>query len=94
MALEPSGEIECGSKRFAPVKISMQLVEHHRIDRRDPRSAQSDAAAFAGKNLHDGALYVMRQQHDTDETLISYGDLAKAMRPTEQYKALPAKAPQ
>jgi putative transposase len=72
----------------------MHLVEQHRIDRHDPRFAQIDAAAFASKNLYNSALYLMRQQYIADETVISWGDLDKAMQPTEQYKALPAKVSQ
>ncbi len=74
--------------------IPMQLVEQHRIDQHDPRFAQIDAAAFASKNLYNGALYIMRQQFIQDQTIISYGNLDKLMQPTEQYRALPAKVAQ
>jgi hypothetical protein len=35
----------------------MQLVEQHVIDRKDPRFAVIDKAAFASKNLYNAALY-------------------------------------
>jgi hypothetical protein len=54
---------------------TVQLVEHYRIDRHDPRFAQIDVTSFASKNLYNSALYVMRQQDITDETIISYSDL-------------------
>jgi len=72
----------------------MQLVEHHRIDRHDPRFMEIDAAAFASKNLYNSALYLMRQQFIADQTVIAYTALDKLMQPTEQYKALPAKVAQ
>lgn len=34
----------------------MQLTEQHIIDRKDPRYAVIDAAAFASKNLYNAAL--------------------------------------
>src|SRR5215469_6682639 len=74
--------------------MMMQLVEQHRIDRHDPRWSQIDAATFASKNLYNSALYLMRQQYITHETVIPYNDLDKQMQPTEQYKALPAKVSQ
>src|SRR5262245_61217410 len=36
----------------------MQLVEHHLIDRHDPRWQAIDAAAFASKHLYNAALYL------------------------------------
>jgi hypothetical protein len=76
------------------VRIGMQLVEQHRIDHHDPRFAQIDTAAFASKNLYNGALYVMRQQFIADQSVILYGPLDRLMQTTEQYKALPAKVAQ
>ncbi len=39
----------------------MQLVEQHCIDKRDPRYAVIDEAAFKSKNLYNAALYEIRQ---------------------------------
>jgi putative transposase len=39
---------------------SMQLTEQHVIDRKDPRFATIDAAAFKSKNLYNAALYGIR----------------------------------
>src|SRR5262245_17042554 len=75
-------------------RITMQLVEQHRIDRHDPRFAAIDAATFASKNLYNATLYAMRQQFIADQTAIPYGDLDKLMQPTDAYKALPAKVAQ
>jgi hypothetical protein len=38
-----------------------KLTEQHVIDRKDPRFAVIDAAAFRSKNLYNAALYVIRQ---------------------------------
>ena len=73
----------------------MQLVEHHRIDRYDPRWVEIDVAAFASKNLYNAALYVTRQAYiKQNHTVIGYEDLDRLMRATEQYRALPAKVAQ
>jgi hypothetical protein len=40
----------------------MQLTEQHVTDRKDPRFAVIDAAAFASKNLYNAALYEIRKE--------------------------------
>ncbi|KPV54811.1 transposase [Kouleothrix aurantiaca] len=72
----------------------MRLVEHHRIDRHDPRFAAIDAAAFASKNLYNAANYVVRQAYIFRAERIHYPALAHQMRQTEPYRALPAKVAQ
>jgi putative transposase len=74
--------------------LAMRLVEHHRIDRHDPRFAAIDAAAFASKNLYNPANYVVRQAYIFRAERIHYPALAHQMRQTEPYRALPAKVAQ
>jgi putative transposase len=72
----------------------MQLVEQHIIDKRDPRYAAIDAAAFASKNLYNAANYELRQAFINEGRSISYNQLDKLMQPHEAYRALPAKVAQ
>ncbi len=72
----------------------MRLVEQHRIDRHDPRFAAIDAAAFASKNLYNAANYLLRQAYIFHADRIHYPALARQMRQTEPYRALPAKVAQ
>jgi putative transposase len=72
----------------------MQLVEHHRISRSDPRFAALDAATFASKNLYNLALYTTRQAYIFQSEIIPYPQLAKDLRTHEAYRALPAKVSQ
>jgi putative transposase len=72
----------------------MQLVEQHRIDRYDPRFAAIDAAAFASKHLYNAALYLTRQAFIHEGRVISYEELAREMKTSEEYRALPAKVAQ
>jgi putative transposase len=72
----------------------MRLVEHHRLDRHDPRFAVIDEAAFASKNLYNAALYVSRQAYILRGERIRYETLATIMRETAHYRALPAKVSQ
>ena len=72
----------------------MQLVERHEIDRKDPRYAVIDAAAFKSKNLYNAALYEMRQAFIFQGKYITYNQLDKLMQTHEAYKALPAKVSQ
>jgi hypothetical protein len=55
----------------------MQLVEHHRIDRHDPRFAVIDAAAFASKHLYNAVLYATRQAFIHQRRVITYEELAR-----------------
>src|SRR5205085_7912964 len=73
---------------------TMQLVEQHVIDKRDPRYATIDAAAFASKNLYNAANYELRQAFIHEGRYMSYSQLDKLMQPHEAYKALPAKVAQ
>src|SRR5450759_2770629 len=72
----------------------MQLVEQHIIDKRDPRYAAIDAAAFASKNLYNAANYELRQAFINEGRSISYNQLDKFMQSHEAYRALPAKVAQ
>jgi putative transposase len=72
----------------------MQLVEPHRIDRYDRRFAAIDAAAFASKNLYNAALYLTRQAFIHELRVVTYEDLARDMKTTEPFRALPAKVAQ
>ena len=72
----------------------MQLVERHVIDKRDPRYAAIDAAAFASKNLYNAALYELRQAFIHEGRFLSYNQLDKLMQSHEAYQALPAKVAQ
>jgi putative transposase len=72
----------------------MQLVEQHRIDRHDARFAAIDAAAFAAKNLYNVALYVTRQAFIHQQRMISYEDLARDLKASVEFQALPAKVAQ
>ncbi len=72
----------------------MQLVEQHVIDRKDPRFAVIDAAAFASKNLYNAALYEIRQVYIFEGRYLNYSTMDKLMQGHEAYKALPAKVAQ
>jgi len=73
---------------------SMRLIEQHRIDRHDSRFAAIDRAAFASKNLYNVALYLLRQAYILRAERIHYPALARQMRQTESFHALPAKVSQ
>jgi len=72
----------------------MQLVEQQRIDCRVPRWQAIDAAAFASKNLYNAALYLTRQAFIHYHCVIPYEDLARELKATDEYRALPAKVAQ
>jgi putative transposase len=72
----------------------MQLTEQHIIDRKDPRYAVIDAAAFASKNLYNAALYIIRQAFIFQGRYLTYFEVDKLMQQHEAYKALPAKVAQ
>jgi IS605 OrfB family transposase len=72
----------------------MQLTEQHVIDRKDPRFALIDAAAFASKNLYNAALYEMRQAYLFQGRSLTYTEMDKRMQQHEAYQALPAKVSQ
>src|SRR5579875_3175730 len=72
----------------------MQLVEQHVIDRRDPRYAVIDEAAFTSKNLYNAANYEYRQAFIHQGKYLNYNEVEKRMQSHEAYKALPAKVRQ
>jgi putative transposase len=72
----------------------MQLVEQHVIDRKDPRYAVIDEAAFKSKNLYNAALYEVRQAFIHEGKYLNYTEMDKRMQSHEAYKALPAKVSQ
>jgi putative transposase len=73
---------------------SMQLAEQHVIDRKDPRYAVIDEAAFKSKNLYNAALYEIRQAFIHQRVYLPYEEMDKRMQHHEAYKALPAKVSQ
>jgi putative transposase len=72
----------------------MRLVEQHRIDRHDPRFEAIDDAAFASKNLYNAALYLTRQAFIHQQQVIAYEELARDMKTSVEFRALPAKVAQ
>src|SRR5713226_884448 len=72
----------------------MQLVEQQVIDRKDPRFAVIDAAAFQSKNLYNAALYESRQAFIHEGVSLPYEEMDKRLKQHEAYKALPAKVSQ
>jgi putative transposase len=72
----------------------MRLVERHVIKRADPRFAALDRAAFASKNLYNQALYVTRQAFIHQQRVILYPELARELKTSEAYRALPRKVSQ
>ncbi len=72
----------------------MRLVEQHRIDRHDPRWRAIDSAAFASKHLYNAALYLTRQAFIHQHRVIAYPELAREMKTSEPYRALPRKVSQ
>ena len=72
----------------------MRLVEQHRIDRHDTRFAAIDVAAFASKNLYNAALYGTRQAFIHQQRIITYEELARDLKASVEFRALPAKVAQ
>jgi transposase len=72
----------------------MHLVEQHIIERRDPRFAHIDEAAFESKNLYNAALYELRQAFIFQGRYIPYEEMDKRMQRHEAYRKLPAKVAQ
>src|SRR6266702_621890 len=70
-----------GQSCLSPDEVnSMQLVEQHVIDRRDPRYAIIDEAAFKSKNLYNAALYEMRQTYIFEGRYLNYTEMGKRMQ--------------
>jgi putative transposase len=74
--------------------VAMQLVEQHVIDRKDPRFAVIDAAAFQSKNLYNAALYEIRQAFILQGKYLNYNEMDRRMQSHDAYQALPAKVSQ
>ena len=72
----------------------MQLVEQHLINKNDKRFKIIDKASFASKNLYNAANYTLRQEFIHTERYITYPQLAKLLKNSEPYSALPAKVAQ
>jgi putative transposase len=72
----------------------MQLTERHIIDRKDPRFAVIDAAAFKSKKLYHAGNYEVRQLYIPTGKYMNYHEVQKRMQSHEAYKALPAKVSQ
>jgi putative transposase len=72
----------------------MQVAEQHCIDKKDPRYAVVDEAAFKSKNLYNAALYETRQAFIHQGIYLFYEEMDKRMQPHEAYRALPAKVAQ
>src|SRR5215470_17435656 len=72
----------------------MRLVEQHVIKRADPRFAAIDIAACASKNLYNAALDVTRQAFIHEGRVVPYEDLARDLKASVEYRALPAKVAQ
>jgi putative transposase len=72
----------------------MHLVEQHVIDRKDPRFAVIDAAAFRSKNLYNAANYEIRQAFIHEGKYLNYNEIQRRMQSHDAYKALPAKVSQ
>jgi len=69
----------------------MQLVEQTVIDRRDPRFAEIDQAAFAAKNLYNAANYLVRQSFIRSGIYLDNVKVFHQIKTHEAYRALPAK---
>src|SRR6266700_6458717 len=84
-----------GQSCLSPDEVnSMQLVEQHVIDKRDPRYSVIDQAAFKSKNLYNAALYETRQSFIHQGIYLNYNEMDRRMQSHEAYKALPAKVSQ
>ena len=69
----------------------MQLVEQTILDRRDPRFAEIDQAAFAAKNLFNAANYLVRQSFIFQGIYLDHVKVFHQIKTHEAYRALPAK---
>lgn len=73
---------------------TMQLVEQHVINHRDPRWSVVDAACFLSKNLYNAANYILRQAYIFKHHYITYPEMAGMMRQQPDFCALPRKVSQ
>ena len=72
----------------------MQLVERHVIKQADHRFAAINAAAFAAKNLHNAASYVVWQCFIHEGVYLNNHEMHERMKVHEAYNALLAKVAQ
>ncbi len=72
----------------------MQLVERHIIQRNHPHYQEIDQLCFAAKNLYNYANFHIRQSFILTQKYLDYNCLAKELKSTEPYQALPAKVAQ
>ncbi|MBM3239396.1 IS200/IS605 family element transposase accessory protein TnpB [Candidatus Poribacteria bacterium] len=72
----------------------MQLVEQHLILKTDNRFQVIDNAAFASKNLYNFANYVIRQEFIHTGRYITYPEVARLIKDSDAFRALPAKVAQ
>ncbi len=72
----------------------MKLVERHIIKRGHKFFDECDSLCFVSKNLYNLANYNIRQGFIYAKTYSNSNLLDKALKPTKEYKALPAKVAQ
>ncbi|WP_353931022.1 transposase [Okeanomitos corallinicola TIOX110] len=72
----------------------MQVVERHIIQRNHPHYQEIDKLCFAAKNLYNYANFHIRQSFIFAQKYLDYNCLAKQLKGTEPYQALPAKVAQ
>ncbi|HLP91096.1 MAG TPA: transposase [Nostocaceae cyanobacterium] len=72
----------------------MQVVERHIIQKNHPHYQEIDQLCFAAKNLYNYANFHLRQSFIFAQKYLDYNCLAKQLKSTEPYQALPAKVAQ
>ncbi|WP_066380575.1 MULTISPECIES: RNA-guided endonuclease TnpB family protein [unclassified Anabaena] len=72
----------------------MQVVERHIIQRNHPHHQEIEQLCFAAKNLYNYANFHIRQSFIFAQKYLDYNCLAKQLKSTEPYQALPAKVAQ
>jgi putative transposase len=72
----------------------MQVVERHIIQKNHPHYQEIDKLCFAAKNLYNYANFHIRQSFIFAQKYLDYNCLAKQLKSTEPYQALPAKVAQ
>lgn len=72
----------------------MQLVERHIIQKNHPHYQEIDGLCFAAKNLYNYANFQIRQSFIFAQKYLDFNCLAKQLKSTEPYQALPAKVAQ
>jgi putative transposase len=72
----------------------MKRVEQTLLKDTDPRFKLIDDACFASKHLYNYTLYHIRQLFFAGKKVPTYAKMAKTLKQTEPFKALPAKVAQ